>query len=419
MKLAGKWYFGWNIVVITALITLLTVGTRLGASPFFKPMLEDLGVSRTVLSSIISVGMLVYGIGMPLAGYLVGKYGTRFVLLVGVALITGSIVWTISTTSLINFTLGYGIFLSLGLAFTSPIAVTPVVSRWFTRQRGKALFCLATGSMGGIAIMTPAFTFLIDWVGWQNTLLLLAIVFVVLIVPSALFVIRDEAPPNTDLLPGQIIENNKKPQAEMIKLEKWTDGLFTRPYWQISLGLFVCGFSMNLLGSHGVTMLTDHGFHEQSASFGIGLIGLVAVGSTLVLGELSDRIPKHYMLSLIYGFRGLGFLSLVLVMSSWQLYAVSIVGGLVWAGSNALSSAILGNIYGLRHLGVLYGWSYFIHQIGGAVGVFVAGWGFEVYGTHMLAFGGAAGLLILASIVCLRLPDFKPLEVMGKKEVSV
>jgi MFS family permease len=161
---------------------------------------------------------------------------------------------------------------------------------------------------------------------------------------------------------------------------------------------------MNLLASHGVPMLTDHGFAEVSASFGIGLIGIVAMFSTVMLGVISDRIPRKNMLSLIYLIRGLGFLSLVLVMTNWQLFLVSAIGGFVWAGSTALSSAILGDLYGVRHLGVLYGLGYFGHQIGGALGSFLGGWGFETFGTHLYAFGTAAAVLVLASLVSFRLP---------------
>ena len=31
---AGRWYFGWNIVVAAALLTLLSVGMRLGIDDF-------------------------------------------------------------------------------------------------------------------------------------------------------------------------------------------------------------------------------------------------------------------------------------------------------------------------------------------------------------------------------------------------
>ncbi|WP_312029579.1 MFS transporter [Paenibacillus sedimenti] len=239
---AGKWYFGWNIVIVTSMITMLTVGTRLGAGPFFKPMLDSLGISRTLLSSIFAVSMIVYGIGMPIAGYPVGQLGTRFVLLAGTAIIAVSTVWTVCTTDPVSFTLAYGILLSFGLSFTSPIAVTPIVSKWFTRQRGKALFYLSTGAMGGIATMTPAFTSMIEWVGWRITLLLLAGLFLVLIVPSTL-ILSDDAPVYTDLLPGQIKTNRTDISAPMISLNKWTDALVTRPFLQISMAI-VCGVGL-------------------------------------------------------------------------------------------------------------------------------------------------------------------------------
>ena len=78
-----SWYFGWNIVIAASILTLLSSGLRMSMGVFFLPIANDLGFSRSVLSGIIAIGMLFSGIAMPIAGYLVGKYGTRFVLLLG------------------------------------------------------------------------------------------------------------------------------------------------------------------------------------------------------------------------------------------------------------------------------------------------------------------------------------------------
>ncbi|WP_205668603.1 MFS transporter [Ammoniphilus sp. CFH 90114] len=404
-QLQGRWYFGWNIVAACSILTLITVGTRLGIGPFVKPILDDLGMDRTELSVIIAIGMLVYGLGMPLAGRLLDSLGTRNVLLIGVGLVVLSIIWTYFSHDMLSFALAYGVLLSLGLSFTSPVTVTPVVSRWFTKQRGKALFYLSTGSMAGIAIMTPIFTLLIDLVGWRNTLLLLAVIFIVIAVPSAIFIIRDEVPEGGDALSGKSGGSSSNKGQEPRILSSWTEALKTRPFWQVAFGLFVCGFSMNLLGSHGVPMLTDHHFSNVTASFGVGIIGIVAMVSTVFLGSVSDRIPRRSMLSLIYFIRGLGFLGLVLVMTPWQLYLVATIGGLVWAGSAALSSAILGDVYGVRWVGILYGWAYFIHQIGGAMGSFLGGWSYEQFGTHLVSYSITTFLLVLASVVSFQIPS--------------
>lgn len=399
----GGWYFGWTIVAAATVLTLLTVGMRMGIGPFFLPMAEDLGFSRSLLASIIAIGMLCYGLGMPMAGYLVGKYGTRPVLLLGTAIVVVSTIWTVSARDPWSFFLAFGVLMSLGLAFTSPVALTPVISRWFTRQRGMALFFLSTGSMAGIAVMTPVLTYAIENAGWQNTLLGFAAIFTVVIVPTALFVIRDDAPAHTDLLPDQIAALSATPATPGGPL-KIRQAIRTSTFWKIVLGLFTCGFSMNLLGTHGVPMLMDHGFDAITSSLGIGLIGLVAIFGTLILGRLSDIVPRRNILAVIYFIRGLGFFALLVVGTHWELYLAATIGGLVWAGSIALSSAILADVYGVRLVGVLYGWAYLSHQVGAMISSWLGGWGYEAFGTHWVAFGSSGIILIIAALVSLRLP---------------
>jgi MFS family permease len=441
----GGWYFGWNIVAGGSLLTLLTVGMRMGIGPFFLPIAEDLGFSRSLLAGIVAIGMLCYGLAMPLGGYLVAKRGTKFVLLLGVTIVVAASIWSTYARTPWSFFLAFGVFLSLGLAFTSPVAVTPVISRWFTRQRGMALFFLSTGSMAGIAVMTPVLTTAIHHYGWQATLLGYAIAFAVIAVPIAVFVMRDAAPLGTDTLNSNaaatavpnaittsVIESQESSvtlvrkgvsapsasaltsgvttsstneYAEHIAAMTFGQAIRTVPFWKICLGLFTCGFSMNLLGTHGMPMLMDHGFDATTSSFGIGLIGLVAIFSTLVLGRLADKIPRRYILSTIYLIRGLGFFALLIVGTHFELYVAAAIGGIVWAGSIAMSSAILADLYGIRLVGILYGWTYLSHQVGAMISSWLGGWAYEAYGTHWVAFGSAGILLLMAALLSLTLPS--------------
>lgn len=243
---SGQWYFGWNIVAAATLLTLLTVGMRMGVGPFFLPIAQDLGFSRSLLSGIVAIGMLCYGLAMPLAGMLVARHGTRFVLLLGTAIVVLSTVWSVNAHSAVSFFLSFGVLLSIGLGFTSPVALTPVLTRWFTRRRGMALFFLSTGSMAGIAIMTPVLTYAIESTHWQATLLGFAAVFTAITVPLALFVIQDQAPEHNDLTPEQIATKTNKPRAAVAESLSFRQATHTRPFWQITMGLFACGFSMNL-----------------------------------------------------------------------------------------------------------------------------------------------------------------------------
>jgi MFS family permease len=411
-----RWYFGWNIVATATLLTLLTTGMRMGIGPFFLPMATSLGLSRSVLATIVAIGMLCYGLAMPFAGYLVGRFGTRLVLLLGTAIVAASVIWTVNAGTTLSLLLSFGIMMSIGLAFTSQVALTPVICRWFTRQRGMALFFLSTGGMAGIAVLTPVFTFAIHAFGWQATLLGYAAVATAVTVPAALFIIRDNAPADTDLLPGQAPAAPVKPVAAAPSLTLG-QAFRTAPFWKVSAGLFTCGFSMNLLGTHGMPMLMDHGFDATTSAYGIGLIGLVAIVGTQLLARFADKLPRKNILAAIYFVRGLGFFALLLVGTHWQLYTTSAIGGLVWAGSIALSSAILADVYGVRLVGVLYGYAYLMHQVGATISSWLGGWGYEHFGSHWIAFGAAGTLLLVAAGVSLRLPS-RGFDLTGTHPVS-
>lgn len=351
-------YFGWYIVIISMVITTLTVGLRSGIGPFVFPIMHDFSISRTFMSLIISVSMLMYGVGMPIAGYLCEKYNTKFILLLGLVLIEVSLFISITTNHVWLFFIMYGAVLSLGLAFTSPVAMTPIISKWFEKNRGRALFLLYTGSMAGIAIFNPLANFLIQILGWRLTLFVFSIIFIILIIPSAFYVFYREYPQdNSDNI------NVSKSSKKQLYTASLKQVLYTKNYWKIVFGLFACGFSMNLLGTHAIPMLIDHNFTSSTASYAIGLIGGIAIISTILLSLIADHYSKSKLLSIIYFIRGLGFLGLVLAQTTEQLYIVAILGGLVWSGSIALSSAILADLYGTKLLGILYGWAYLGHQI--------------------------------------------------------
>ncbi|MGN6390240.1 MAG: MFS transporter [Burkholderiaceae bacterium] len=401
--MTNRWYFGWNIVAVAAFLTLLSSGMRLSFGPFFLPMAHDLGFSRSVLAGIVAVGMLAYGLAMPLAGILIARFGTSRVLLLGNALVIAATVCTVTASSPASFLLAFGLLLSVGLAFTSPVALTPVISNWFTRRRGMALFFLSTGAMAGMAVMTPVLGAAIAHVGWRAALIGYAVAFTIFTLPAALFVVRDDAPEHTDLAPEERAaarsRSSARPQSLTLR-----DVVRTAPFWKIFFGLFACGFSMNLLGTHGMPMLMDHGFDAFTSSMGIGVIGFVAIGGTILLGRFADRLPRRHILATIYFVRGLGFFALVMVGTHWELYLTSTIGGLVWAGSIALSSAILADVYGVRLVGVLYGIAYVGHQIGGMISSWLGGWAYEHYGTHWIAFGAAGSLLIAGGLISLQLP---------------
>lgn len=405
-----SWYYGWTIVIAAALLTMFTVGMRMSIGPFVIPMSEGLGMSRSLLSGVIAFGMLVYGLGMPIAGYCVSRYGTRTTLIIGAITVSLSLLLTVYSTNIWIFALSYGGLLSFGLAFTSPVAFTQLISSWFISKRTMALLFLSTGSMAGIAVMTSVFNMTIQSFSWEKTLIGYAVLFFITTLLVAFLVIRGTPPENADLKTDAEIKAHKERmairQAKMKGRQYTLKEVFsTRPFWLLVVGIFSCGFSMSLLGTHAVPMLVDHGFTKNISAFGVSLIGLVAIFSTVMLGRISTRVEHKLLLVAIYFVRGVAFFLLVMVLSPWQLYLVAIVGGLVWAGNMGISSGMLADIYGVKLVGILYGFAFIGHQIGGTISSWLGGWAYETYGSHYITFWMAGTFLLIAAIASYMLPN--------------
>lgn len=399
------WYFGWNIVAVATLLALFSFGLRLSVGPIFLPIVDDLGFSRSLLSGIVALALLVFGVAMPGVGWLVARIGTRLALLAGAALIVGGGLWTVTARGALTFTLAFAVVMSLGMALMSPVALTPIVSRWFVRQRGMAFLFLSTGAMAGLALVTPAMAWAVDLWGWRWALGGYVLLLAAIAVPGALLVMRDDPPPGADGADAVAQAEQREAQSHYTL----RDALWSGPYWFITIGLLANGYSMTLLATHAIPMLVDHGFGAQTAASGIGLIGMVAIFSTVALGRIADRWPRKYILAAIYFVRAAAFAALMLVTTPAGLYTTAVVGGLVWAGSLALASALIADIYGAHLLGVLYGIAYLCQQLSSMLAAWLGGWGYETLHTHWPSFGGSIAFLVVGGIAALALPRLRPL----------
>src|SRR5690606_1789891 len=134
--------------------------------------IDDVQLTPSRLSAIVATSMLVYGIVMPLVGWLADAWSNRFVLPAGIGLLGASLTAAATTHSPYVLPGAFAIVASVGLAAMSQVALTPIISRFFVRRRGFAMMCLASGAMGGIAIMTPLASYLVSQFGWRTTYML-------------------------------------------------------------------------------------------------------------------------------------------------------------------------------------------------------------------------------------------------------
>ena len=135
------------------------------------------------------------------------------------------------------------------------------------------------------------------------------------------------------------------------------------------------------------------------------MIGLFNIVGSLSSGWLMMRMPKRYILSVIYFMRALAIVAFItLPMSPLSALTFGAVTGLLWLSTVPPTSALVAVMFGTRWLAMLFGFAFFSHQVGGFLGVWFGGIAFEATGSYdvvwwLSVFFGVASAVINLPIV--------------------
>src|SRR6266481_1124646 len=403
----GSVFYGWWVVAGFSFMTFISTGIRHAVGPFLKPIVADLGLDRASFSLVIAASLFLYGVFGPLVGLALDRFGARLTASVGTLVLVLSLVLTAFVRNYWDFAVVYGVLLPLGLAVTGPVMASGVVARWFSARRGTALSLLGSASMTGMSMLVPLVTWLILTRGWRTTYVLIAALVLVGILPVALWVIR-ESPEQMGLTPDGAPLDAKTAGAASRERVSATTAMQTLAFWQLAGSFFTCGFSMSLLSSHGIPMLTDHGYTPMFASWTFGILGASSIGFTVMLGAISDRVGRRPVLAAIYAGRVLIFAGFFLIRDNpAAILTVAVLGGITMAGTGSMTSALTADIYGRFSVSPVLGVIFLVHQTGAAIGSSLAGALFEATGGYGAAFAIACVFLATASVVALRVDTGK------------
>jgi MFS family permease len=175
-----------------------------------------------------------------------------------------------------------------------------------------------------------------------------------------------------------------------------------RSYVLLVLGFFTCGFQLAFVTVHLPAYLVDRGLTADVGAWTIGVIGLFNIAGSLSSGWLSSRMPKRYLLSIIYFLRAAAILAFVLLpASAASSIMFGATMGLLWLSTVPPTASLVALMFGARWVGMLYGFAFFSHQVGGFLGVWLGGKVFESTGSYdaiwwlSILFGVLSGVINL------------------------
>ena len=128
------------------------------------------------------------------------------------------------------------------------------------------------------------------------------------------------------------------------------------------------------------------GVSPATAALGFGLLSALNAAGVLIVGPLSDRMPRKNLLAIVYFLRGIAFLLLVLLSGHVAVWVFAVVGGASWLATVPLTTSLAADIYGTRHVGAVTGAINLMHQIGGALSVLLFGLLFDIHRSYDWGF---------------------------------
>ena len=138
-----------------------------------------------------------------------------------------------------------------------------------------------------------------------------------------------------------------------------------------------------------------------------GVMMVLNVVGGLGAGMLSYRFRRKNILAFVYLLRGLAFVALLAIPSTWGLWAFAVAAGFSWVASVPLTASLTADVYGLRALGTINGISFLCHQIGSFVMILLGGVLYDVMGSYTLPFTIAGSFLFPAAVVVFTIQEVK------------
>jgi MFS family permease len=376
-------------------VRLISFGIRAGFGLFMQPISMEHGWGREALSVSLALQQLAWGALGAIAGGFADRYGPGRVIAVGALLYILGLVGMAYAPTPLSMHFFSGGLIGAALGCTSFGIVLAVIGRTVTAEKRSAAMGIATaaGSFGQF-LLIPASQYLITWLGWHGALLgLAAIAVLILPLSGALAVKPAAAPGGAQQSLGQALH----------------EALGEKGFHLLFWGYFVCGFHIAMLTMHLPSFVSDSGLKPEHGMTALALIGLFNVIGTFTAGWLGGRFSKKYLLSAIYSIRVLLIAMLVLLpLTPLTLYVFACGIGLLWLGTVPLTNGLVAQIFGMRYAALLASIVFFGHQIGGFIGVWLAGYLFDTTGSYSIAFYASMGLGIFAAIVNLPVNE-KPL----------
>ena len=314
-----------------------------------EAMRGELGISATWLFGAFTVGLLISGIASPAVGGLVDAQGGRFVLSWGSVLGAVALALIASARGFPLLLLGWSL---AGVAMAACLYDPAFATLHQLTGTGYRRAVTALTLFGGFAstVFWPASQWLLDSVGWRETLWIYAALHLAVCLPLHLAFVPAyaagaatdvEIAVDADALPGVAAPRRTAGRASYV----WLAAAFS-----------VAAFLSATLSAHLIALLKAGGLTARDAVLVSSLIGPMQVLGRIAELTFARRLSPLSVGALAFGLMTAGLACLALIDG---LSAMAFAFAVLYGWSNGVMTIVRGTVpaalFGRRNYGALLG----------------------------------------------------------------
>jgi len=393
-------YYGWVLVVTLGVTETISWGVLYYAfAVYLAPMQAELGWSRGDMTGAFSLALLLAGLTAIPVGRWLDRHGPRLLMTVGSIVATLLVVAWSRVASLDQFYLVWaGIGLTMAATLYDPAFAT--ATRWFERQRVRALTIITLIAGFASTIFIPFAGWLVQVDGWRQSLVILALILAVgTIAPHALVLRRH--PEDLGMHPdGEPISHRR---AEPVRPPGVPVGQALRhaSFRWLVVAFWLTTLSTIAVGVHILPYLEDRGYDATFAASVTGLIGAMQVLARLLLAPFGNRANPRLLAASMLAVQPLSLMVLLLVRSTPGVFAFVVLFGAQRGLTTLVRPALLADLYGRAQYASIAGVLQFAVSLAQAAAPVGAGIAYDLSGSYEPVFWTLAAISAVAVVAVL------------------
>jgi sugar phosphate permease len=355
-------------------------------------MVQQFGWTRAQVTSGNALSKLVVGpIFGFFAGWMVDRFGPRRLMMAGILMAGIALIGLGSISTLTMFYVFY-FFNALGYVCGGPLPNQVLLARWFDKSRGMAMGIAYLGiGLGGAAVPWIS-NFLVRQFGWQSALRILGLIIISLALPMA-WVLK-EAPPR-----------HQSDAQALVTTPVANDAFRSLSFYLLILGSMlsiaaVSGTQQNLK----LYLSLDQHYTQANAARILSLVLTFSIFGRLLMGWLADRIPKKYVMLLIYLLVASAIPLLFAAQTATAIYLFAMIFGIGLGGDYMIIPLVTAEIFGLPILGRLLGVILTADGVAEAASPWLIGHLRDITGSYSAGFISLVAMALLGAVAVMMLP---------------